>query len=396
MRRTGILVAVLLLMPIAAHAQDVAGIDNLIQQFQIAMAGWSGRVQGLMYGTFGGLAVVDLVFIVGYKTLMNRGEPADFIYAIIGEVFFLSFFFWLMTTFSITGPLIIQGFRYAGQQVGGIAMSPNAIFASGLSIASKVAHQVTVLHPADSIGMILCAVVIIGCFAWIVGSIVIVLVEADMIVTAGQIMLMFGGSHFTYDRAVNLIWTCVGIGLKIYVMMLIAAIGTNFIDNWAAAPRVVSFDNIFIEIGSTLVLVAVVISVPKMFERMAAGITQTSGAGGIVAAGATVAAAATMVGKAVAGAIKGVAGVASAGVAAGQLAGTQMAGRQAAGTAPATAAGRAAVAVGSTIANMASAKATDIGRGLRGQRSNLGTSAFRMAADLAERNRLAQEQQNGP
>lgn len=85
-------------------------------------------------------------------------------------------------------------------------------------------------------------------------------------------------------------------------------------------------------------------------------------------------------------------GAGSAVGAAGKLASTQASG----GGGPSSAAGRAAAMVGSTAGNLVSAAATDIGRGLRGTRGNAGQMPWRMATNLSERNRLAEEDKKGP
>src|SRR3954470_13328845 len=140
MRRILSFALILILLPVLAHAQDVNGIDLLLARYQAETAKWTGPLQTFMYGTFGALGTLDLIWFVGYRTLMSRGTLVDFVYAMVGELVFLGFFGWLLTTFNVTAPLVIQGFRYAAQQAGGTPVSPNGIFAQGMQIASAVIH----------------------------------------------------------------------------------------------------------------------------------------------------------------------------------------------------------------------------------------------------------------
>jgi len=384
----------LLLSTAIGHAQTVNGIDQLLTQFQTVTAAWGPRLMALGYGTFGALALIDLVWCVGYRTILSRGDMSEFIQTLVHETVFLSFFLWVLTTFNVTGPLIIRGFQFAAQQAGGIPIQPNAVFAEGLKIASDITDQISILHPGDSVGLIICGLIVMGCFALITAAMVIVIVESYFIVSAGQILLMFGGSHFTADKAQALIWQVVGIGIKLYILQLIAAVGTAFIATWTAAGHPVTLQNTLLEIGQCIILLAITMFLPNRFERIIG--VSSGGVGELAAAGGAVAMAGSTIARSVAKGVTSAVGAGAAVGSAGRLAGTQMAVRQAAGTAPATAAGRAAALIGATVANTASAAATDISRGLRGQRSNLGQPAWRMSSDLNERNRLAREENNLP
>lgn len=398
MRKIALLVLVLLLLPLAAHAQQIAGIDNLLTQFQTVTGNWGGRLQALALGTFGLLAGIDLLWFVGYRVFRDGGNLYDFKRALIAEIMFLGFFGWLLTTFNVTGPLIIRSFQFAAQQAGGIPMQPNAIFAEGLQIATTITDQMRILHPAESLGMVVCGLVVISCFALIAASMVMVIIESYFIVSAGQILLMFGGIRFTSDIAIGLVRQVAGIGLKLYILQLIASVGMAFIATWVTAAGgagPVTFQGIMLEIGQAIILLAITLTLPNRFERLITHIG-SGGASDLAAAGGAVALAGSIVAGAVTRGILAAGGIGAAGSAAGQLASTQLAIASAAGTSPSTAVGRAAALVGSTASNMVSAKGTDVVRGLTGQRSNMGQASWRMAGDLNERNRLLKEGQNGP
>ena len=312
---------------------NVAGIDQLLTQFQAVTGAWGGRLQALAMGTFGLLAVINIFWFAGYRTFRNGGGIGDAFHALIGELVFIGFFLWLLTTFNVTGPLIIQGMRYAAQQAGGIPMQPNAIFAEGVQIATQIMDQMQYLHPAESIGLVLCGIVVIGCFAWITASMVMVLIESYFIVSAGQILLMFGGSRFTADMAQALIRQVLGIGLKLYILQLIASVGMAFIATWvnaAAGPNAVGFQNIMIEIGQSMILAAICLNLPGRFERLVTGIG-TAGAGDLLMAGGAIGAASAVIAGGVQRGIIAAGGLGASGLAAGRLAQSQLEAGDAAG-----------------------------------------------------------------
>ena len=66
-------IAVLLLsLPVAAHAQDAgAVVDQVVRQFQGAMAGWEGTLQTIAEATFGTLALITLALNFGRLALQK-------------------------------------------------------------------------------------------------------------------------------------------------------------------------------------------------------------------------------------------------------------------------------------------------------------------------------------
>jgi type IV secretion system protein TrbL len=391
----------LLLLPEIAHAQAVTtqGVDQVLTGLRTASNAWTGPLQTIALATFGGLCVIDLVYVVGIRQVLAGGfELGGFAHALIQEVIYLGMFAWLVTFYATGAPLVIKGFQTAAGQVGGVASSPNDILNSGIDISWAIVKQASIWHPGDAVGDIICGLVVLGCFCWIVISMVHIIAESFFVGTAGVIVLMFGGLHLTSDIPMTLVRTCIAIGLKLFAMQLIAAVGTHLVQQWvaAAAAAAPTWQGIAVQIGECVVLAAITISVPGMFERFAGGGAPIGGAGAMLGAAGAMAAAGSLIGKGIVKALAQVGGMAAAGVQAGRLASTQLATRAASGTGPTSAAGRAAAMVGSTAKNMASAKLSDIGRGLSGTRSNLGSAPWRQAAALGEQRRLLNEQSNKP
>jgi type IV secretion system protein TrbL len=398
MRRFPFIIAGALLLPSTAFAQVATnnGVDQLLQKFHTASAAWTGPLETLALGSFGILAVIDLVYFVGIRQIMSGNwDLSSFMWALVNETLHIAFFFWLLTAFATTGPLIITGFQYAAHQAGGLPMSPNDIFNTGWNIANQIGQQASIWHPGDAVVTILCGLIVQGCFVAIVASMVYVIVESYFVVTAGQILGLFGALRFTSDIPISLIRTCIGIGLKLFALQLIASVGTGFIRDWIAQITTADLDGILLEIGQTVLLAAISISVPHMFERMVSPVG-TGGVGNVVGSAATIAAAGTMMGRAAAAAITRAAGWGASAVSAGRLAGAQMGAANDQGRAPTSAAKRAATLIGSTGRNMVAAKAEDISRGLSGQRTQAGSAPWRQAANMSEQRRLIEEERDRP
>lgn len=400
MRRLLAVAFALSMMPAAAFAQAVTndGVDQVLTRLHTQSMNWVAPLEAIAMGTFGILAVINLVYFVPYRLILSGDfDIRSFIAAVVQEVFYISFFFWLLTSFATTTPLIIKGFQVAAGRAGGLPITPNAIFNTGVDIADKIGQQASIWAPGDAIVMLLCGLIIQGCFCVIVLGMVYVIAESYFVTTAGQILLMFGALRFTSDIPVNLLRTCVGIGLKLFALQLIASFGTGLIQEWVNqyVANNVSFQGILVQIGETVMLAALTISVPHMFERMVSHVG-TGGAGNMIGAAATIGTAGTLIGRAVTKAIEGASGRIASAISAGRLASTQMSARDAAGTSPQSASGRAAMMIGSTMGNMAAAKTDDVVRGLRGTRTPAGVPGWRQAAANDERRRLMQEGLNAP
>jgi P-type conjugative transfer protein TrbL len=394
-----IALAIVLLLPTLAHAQATnQGVDQVLTRLQAATGAWSAPLQTIVQRTFGALAVIDLVYFVGIRSIVNGGFDLSNIFAnFINEVLYLSFMVAVLLLWVGWAPSIIQGFQQAGNMAGGGPVTPNDVFNSGINISTKIAGQASVWHPGDAIVEVLCGLIVLGCFLWIVISMVIIIAESVTVIAGGQMVLMFGGLRLTSDMPMSLLRATIACGLKLFALQLLANIGTAFVQDWvnqSAAAATVTFESIAVQIGETIVLAALVTGVPHLFERLAGSGASIGGAGNVAAAGAAIGAAGSLIGKSIVKALAQTGGTAQAGVAAARLAGAQLAAKTEAGQGPTSAAGRAASLVGSTAQNLASAKMTDIGRGLRGTRSNLGSSPWRQASDLDERRRTLSEKTN--
>jgi P-type conjugative transfer protein TrbL len=390
-----LLLAFLILLPVAALAQDAGVIDTVVTRFQTVTNGWEGRLQGLAMGTFGLLASIGLFWAIA-KHALRRSDLSELLAELVNQISFIGLFFWLMTTMTTWAPLIIKSFRYAaGVASGTTVLTPGDVFRVGIDVAGKIIGKWTILDPTATAGLVIAGLVVLGCFAFICTMMVCALVDSYFIAAAGVLFMAFGGSMWTKDIAIGVIRQVLGVGAKLFALQLVVSVGATFIQQWDAQFANVTIQGALIEIGQSLVLAGVTAMVPKMFERIAGGMGIGSG-GAILGAAATLAAATVALSRAATSLATSVAGAGALTGSSAALASTQMAARVAAGKAPATSAGRAAAMLGATARNVASGVGTDIGRRLSGQGTRFGVASFRQAADLAERSRLLNEQNNAP
>jgi type IV secretion system protein TrbL len=390
-----LLLASLVLLPIAAQAQDAGVIDTVVTKFQTVTNGWEARLQPLAMGTFAILATIGLFWAIA-KHALRRADMSELLAELVNQIMFIGLFFWLLTTTTTWAPLIIKSFRYAaGAASGTTVLTPGDVFKVGVDVAGKIISKWTILDPSATAGLVIAGLVVLCCFAWICVMMVCALVDSYFIAAAGVLFMAFGGSAWTKDIAISVIRQTFAVGARLFALQLVVSVGATFVQQWDAQFTTVTMQGALIEIGQALVLAGVTTMVPNMFERMVGGVGIGSG-GAIIGAAASLAAAGVAMSRAAASIATSVAGAGALTGSAAALAQSQMAARVAAGTAPSTSLGRAAVMLGGTARNAASGVGTDIGRRLSGQGTRFGSAPFRQAADLAERSRLLNEQNNAP
>ena len=264
---------------------------------------------------------------------------------------------------------IIDSFQQAAGTLlpNNIGTRPADVFDLGFSLAIKIFDKISFWSPGDSLGYVIAGYMIMIIFALIAAMMLLVIVQSYIVLYAGIILLGFGGSIFTKDIALMYLKAAISIGAKYFIMLLVAGLGADIINNWALALTNITFKQMALFIGASTVLLALVKTIPDMIGDMINGfswgtgesLTRTTMQMGKMAIGAGV------------GAVTGAVG------------GT-MAVSEAAKLSSATSSGGLASKVGGTVSNLAKAGAQDAASRLSGQHRGQGTTGGRMSALLKE------------
>ena len=282
----------------------------------------------------------------------------------------------------------MDSFRAAANQAaissgGSSNLAPSDIFDTGLSIASKVADQTSLFSPASSLGLIVCALVILICFALIAAFLIVSLVESYVVISAGVLLMGFGGSRFTKDYAVRTMTYAVSVGAKLFVLQLLIALGQQIFQALSQSFEAKTTD-IFVVVGSAIVMLALVKIVPEMIQALING--ASVGSSPLLASAAAIAGGAA----ALSGTAYGAGMVVRS---AGRLASEQLADARLNGTAAPTAFGRGLQFTAATAGNIARAAVENIGDRLSG-RAHFGTRLGQMSEEL-ERKAATREEERG-
>lgn len=346
-------------------------LDSIVDLYREHASGWEDSLRGYATSLFWILAVIDFTW-TGIKLALRQAEFSEWMADFVNQILFIGFFYALLLHSSVWAKDIINAFMQAASQAstaasGVGAITPSNIFGVGLNMAHVVMTHLSLFSPAESAGLMIAALLIVICFALIAAFMVIALVEAYVVMSAGVFFMGFGGSRWTQDYAMKMVTYTVAVGAKLFVLQLLIGLGESLIQSWVA-----NFDakdqSIFIMTGAAIVMLVLTKSIPELVQGLISGASLTHGSALTGSAGAAVKTATAVAGGAV--------GMGMAGASASRLASVQMASTAAQGLSnPGTRAGLMAN-------NLVSAGLEDVGRRLSGQ-AHHGAAGARMAGSMA-------------
>jgi type IV secretion system protein TrbL len=361
----------------AALDPALAATDNsadvILQRFRDKTKNWETTLQALALNLFWLLAGIEFAFSA-IRLAFKGADLGEWLGDLLSQILFIGFFYALLTHSGEWAKAIVASFQTAADRVAqangvSAAVKPSNVFDAGLSIAGKVMEKTTFWHPGDSVGLMFASIVIVVCFALITALMILAMVESYVVISAGVLFMGFGGSRWTKDYAVKTLTYAVSVGAKLFVLELLVALGQQLFQDWVKNFGTANSD-ILVVVGSAIVMVAVVKTVPDMIQGLINGASVGAG-GALLAAAAGVwagsrAAASTAVGAGMAG------------VAAGRLASRQL-------QDPSLNTGLPGDGwLGRTARNLAGAAARNVGERLSG-RAAFGTRFGQMADDMNDR-----------
>ena len=373
-------------------------LDQLIGLFQSSAGGWAPSLLGYATTLFGGLALIEFVWVVGFS-LARRAELPDLIATIIQQIITIGFFYWLMRNSPEFLKAIIDSFRIAASgasmSTGGSAnMSPSDVFNAGLNLARAVWQGMTWDHPLLGILLALSGLITVVVFAGLTAMMIEVLIETLFVSYAGVIMMGFGGNTYTRQYAVAQFRYAISVGVKLLVLQLIVGLGEHLVVGWAttlsAAGAVTDWTTVGMMIGAPIVLARIAIKLPQIAQDIAQDMVMGNITGAYGSLGST----AAMVASAAGAGALAIAGTGAAALSAMKLTGRQMEQRLASAAAGGSDGqngggqqpGRmtqAAMMTGMAARNLAAGFAGDVGRRLTGQPgATQGSTPWRVASAL--------------
>ncbi|HVT16767.1 MAG TPA: P-type conjugative transfer protein TrbL [Thermoanaerobaculia bacterium] len=235
----GAAVALALLVPAAAGAQAPQGgiLDQIVGDYQGASAGWLERIVPVAQRTFAVLAALEFA-VSGIWWALGREALDAALAGLLKKFMVLAFLYALISAFPLWVPAITAGFEAAGQAAAGSsAVNPSQLLDLGIVISSNMLQSYSALglltNPAGTLLATASALLVFLAYVAIAARICLVLVETYLVLTGGCLFLGFAGCRITAPFAEGYLLYAVQVGVKIYLIYLLAAVGAGLSRQWA-------------------------------------------------------------------------------------------------------------------------------------------------------------------
>jgi len=277
-------------------------LDQVVSKFQGKVKSWQSVIQGAAERLFWTLALISMVWTFGMM-LLRRADIGEFFAEFTRFIIFTGFFFWLLTN-AVSGQNIAGTIIDSMQQLGGTAAglpsgaSHASIVDTGVLIWNQATNNMSILDPIDSLIGLILSLAILVILAVIAVNMLLLLIASWVLLYAGIFLLGFGGARWTTDIAINYFKTVLGVGLQLFVMLLIVGIGSDLLSSFYSkmGKNVLNFEELAVMLVFTIALWVLISKLPPLISGIVTGssIGSTAGigsysAGGLVAAAGTTA-----------------------------------------------------------------------------------------------------------
>ncbi|WP_424624709.1 P-type conjugative transfer protein TrbL [Achromobacter marplatensis] len=336
---------VVLAEPAMAQELSSSGVMNdVLDRFHTTASTWGPAIEAAASRLFWTLVVISMVWTFGMMAL-RKADIGEFFAEFVRFTIFTGFFWWLLTNattgMNIAGTMVAS-LQALGAQAGGLTdskLGPSSILDLGFELYHKTVQATSELgwrQFATALVMELLAIAVLIVLALIAINLLLVMASAWILMYAGIFFLGFGGSRWTSDMAINYYKTVLGVAAQLMAMVLLVAIGKQFINHYyAQISEGVTSQELTVMLVIALILLFLVNKVPSMISGIVTGASLGTisgagsfGAGAAMGAAMTAASMATggaaLAGKAVMSAAAGATGGVSAVQAAFQKASASM------------------------------------------------------------------------
>lgn len=296
------LLAVLLLPGGALAATDTDFVSRLVASYYDKTSAWEPILKKYALLVFRWLLILEVCFL-GIKAALNRDQVGDIFKHFVMLLLMAGFFLAVINYYKEWSWNLINGLKAVGFELSSPQYASDSPFIEGMKIVKLILSKLSAWSPGNSIALLIAALVVMVCFALISAQVVFIKCEAMVAMMASLILVGFGGSSFLKDYAVNALRYVLAVAMKLFVMQLVLGVGLSFIQDFDTSTA--ELQDIFVVIGASIVLLALVKSLPDTCAGIINGSHVSSG-------GAMTAAAAAVGGAAVGAAAMAVSGGRSA------------------------------------------------------------------------------------
>lgn len=261
--------ATVALMPDISHAAtDADFVSKLVKEFYAKTSTWEPTLKKYALLVFRWLVILEVCFL-GIKAALNRDQVADIFKQFVMLLLAAGFFLAVINNYQAWSWNLINGLKQIGAELGASQTASDSPFLAGMKLVELILSKLSAWSPGNSVALLIAALVVIVCFALLSAQVVLIKCEAMIAMMAALILVGFGGSAFLRDYAVNAIRYVLSVAFKLFVMQLVVSIGVRFIESFNTATA--ELQDIFVVIGASIVLLALVKSLPDVISGIISG-----------------------------------------------------------------------------------------------------------------------------
>ena len=295
-------------------ATNLSVLDQVTSMFAGKVKSWQNIIQSAAERLFWTLVLISMVWTFGMM-LLRKADIGDFFAEFTRFIIFTGFYFWLLTN-AVSGHNIAGTIIASMQQLGNSAAglpgntSYSSIMNTGVLIWNQATSNLTLMQPIDSLIAIIISLIILIVIAVIAVNMLLLLISSWVLLYAGIFFLGFGGARWTSDIAINYFKTVLGVGIQLFVMLLIVGIGSDLLSSFYTkmGKNVLNYEELAVMLIFTIAFFVLISRLPLLLAGIITGSSIGStvgigsyGAGGFMAAAGTAAAVASYGGTLAAG-----------------------------------------------------------------------------------------------
>jgi type IV secretion system protein TrbL len=261
------ILAMLVISLVQAHPASAAnvlacpptnlGFNSIPNTFCIATGDWLMRAQNIASGFFFSLVAVEMAWSM-ILYVLQKDNLGELLTSWLLKIMGICFFYAVILNANIWLPAILNSFIQLGNQVTAqnVALDPEKIFEMGLAfcnavfsnlpqtnfpgwegltnIGGTISDNLTVVFEifvAVVFASIVC-LIIFAAFVVVAGQLLMTLIEAYIMISAGAVMLGFMGSRWTMSWGEKYIGYAISIGIKLFVTFVILGLGSTLFSTW--------------------------------------------------------------------------------------------------------------------------------------------------------------------
>jgi len=280
-------------------ATNQSVLDQVVQKFQGKVKTWQGVIQAAAERLFWSLVLISMVWTFGMM-ILRKADIGDFFAEFTRFIIFTGFFFWLLTNavsgHNIAGT-IIDSMQQLGSSAAGLPAGANhaSIIDIGFLILSSSINNLSFMQPVDSFLGFVMSLAILIILAVIAINMLLLLISAWVLMYAGIFFLGFGGARWTSDIALNYFKTVLGVGIQLFVMLLIVGIGSDLLTSFYGkmSQNILNYEELAVMLIFTIAFFVLISRLPPLLAGIVTGssIGNTLGIGTLSGGGAMAAAA---------------------------------------------------------------------------------------------------------